>query len=248
MRAVVVGASSGLGRCIGIGLAQRGARVALLARRHDRLVEAAEEAGNGALAIRCDVTQESSSRAAVDEAADGLGGIDALVYASGIAPLARLADIDATTWRRAFDTNVIGASLITAAAVPHLTESHGTAVYLASHSASLTPPWPGLAAYSVSKAALDRLVDSWRAEHPSVGFTRVIVGECLGGEGASAVELGHEWDPEVLKDVGTLWAERNLLSDTFVDVEEVTSVVDTVLRAGSTASVPFVAVLPRPPT
>ena len=41
MRAVVIGASSGLGRCIGIGLAERGAQVALLARRHDRLVEAA---------------------------------------------------------------------------------------------------------------------------------------------------------------------------------------------------------------
>jgi NADP-dependent 3-hydroxy acid dehydrogenase YdfG len=58
MRAVVVGASSGLGRCIGVGLGQRGAPVALLARRHDRLVDAAKEAGAGALAIRCDVTDE----------------------------------------------------------------------------------------------------------------------------------------------------------------------------------------------
>ncbi len=47
MRTVVVGASSGLGRCIAIGLGKRGASVALLARRKDRRVDAAEEAGRG---------------------------------------------------------------------------------------------------------------------------------------------------------------------------------------------------------
>ena len=54
MRVIVVGASSGLGRCIAVGLAQRGAQVALMARRRERLVAAAEEAGNGAVAIACD--------------------------------------------------------------------------------------------------------------------------------------------------------------------------------------------------
>ena len=78
MRAVVVGASSGLGRCIGIGLAQRGANVALLARRRGNLDDAAKEAGNGALAIACDVTDEASVRAAIADASAGLGGIDAL--------------------------------------------------------------------------------------------------------------------------------------------------------------------------
>src|SRR5438128_1583151 len=122
MKTVVVGASSGLGRCIGVGLAQRGADVALLARRHERLVDAAKEAGPGSLAIACDVTDEASCRHAIDEAAVGLGGIDALVYASAVGPLARLVDVDAATWRHTFDTNVIGAALITAAAVPHLAE------------------------------------------------------------------------------------------------------------------------------
>src|SRR5438067_4616968 len=172
MKAVVIGASSGLGRCIGVGLAQRGAEVALLARRQDRLVDAAEEAGPGTLAIACDATDPASCHSAIEEAAQGLGGIDALVYTPGIGPLARLADVDAATWRRAFDTNVIGAALVTAAAIPHLTESRGAAAYLSSVSASQTPPWPGLGAYTVSKAALDQLVEAWRAEHPQVGFTR----------------------------------------------------------------------------
>jgi NAD(P)-dependent dehydrogenase (short-subunit alcohol dehydrogenase family) len=93
MRTVVVGASSGLGRSIATGLGQRGATVALLARRLDRLADAAREAGRGALAITCDVTDDSSCRTAIDEAAHGLGGIDALVYATGIGPLGHLVDI-----------------------------------------------------------------------------------------------------------------------------------------------------------
>src|SRR5215472_19319995 len=87
MRAVVVGASTGLGRCIGIGLARRGAQVALLARRNELLADAASEAGPGALAITCDVTDEAACQAAVDRAVGGLGGIDALVYAAGIGVL-----------------------------------------------------------------------------------------------------------------------------------------------------------------
>src|SRR5439155_11811238 len=120
MKTVVVGASSGLGRCIAVGLGQRGAEVAVLARRHDRLVDAAKEVGPGTLAIQCDVIDPASCQAAIDEAATGLGGIDALVYTPGIGPLARIEDVDVDTWRQTFDTNVIGASLVTAAALPHL--------------------------------------------------------------------------------------------------------------------------------
>src|SRR2546423_7245460 len=116
VRTVVVGASSGLGRCIGIGLARRGAHVALLARRRDRLDDAAKEAGPGTLAIECDVTDESSCRAAIAGAAAGLGGIDALVYAPGTRPLARLVDTDAQTWRTGLDTDVTGAAIVTSAA------------------------------------------------------------------------------------------------------------------------------------
>src|SRR5581483_11851445 len=90
MKVVVVGASSGLGRCIGVGLAQRGAQVALLARRRENLEVAAKEAGNGALAIACDVTDEESVRAALEQAATGLGGIDGLVYSSGVGALTKL--------------------------------------------------------------------------------------------------------------------------------------------------------------
>jgi NAD(P)-dependent dehydrogenase (short-subunit alcohol dehydrogenase family) len=247
MRAVVIGASSGLGRCIGTGLAHRGAHVALLARRHDRLVDAAKDAGDGALAVRCDVTDEESVRAAIAESVEGLGGIDALVYATGIGPLARIEQLDQATWRRAFDTNVIGAALVTAAALPHLQASTGAAAYLSSVSASLTPPWPGLAAYLVSKAALDKMVDAWRIEHPEVGFTRVTVGDCPGGEGELMTQFANEWDPELAVEVGPVWMERGLMNGGFIEVEELVQLVHGVVSHGSSASIPSVTITPRPP-
>ena len=164
MRAVIVGASSGLGRCIAKGLGERGDQVALLARRKDRLAEAAAEAGAGAVAIACDVTDEASVAAAIDEAATTLGGIDALVYAPGVGWVTRLEEVDVARWRSIFDTNVIGASVVTAAALPHLKASSGTAAYLSSTSSELTPPWPGLGVYAVSKAALCLLYTSDAAD------------------------------------------------------------------------------------
>src|SRR3546814_17443880 len=68
MRTVVVGASSGLGRCIGVGLAQRGSSVALMARRLDNLKAAAEEAGPEAYTIECAVTDSASCSSAIAEA------------------------------------------------------------------------------------------------------------------------------------------------------------------------------------
>jgi NAD(P)-dependent dehydrogenase (short-subunit alcohol dehydrogenase family) len=245
MRVVVVGASSGLGRCIGVGLAQRGAQVALLARRKERLVDAAAEAGGGALAVACDVTDAASCATAIAEAADGLGGIDGLVYAPAIGPLVRVEEMTAHHWREVFDTNVIGASLVTAAALPHLRAAAGTAAYLTSISASATPPWPGLGAYAVSKAALDKLVESWRAEHPSVGFSRVIVGDCAGGEGDAMTEFPNAWDAELAGEVAPIWAARGYLSGNLMPVERLVDAIELVLKAGAIDVIPSIMVTPR---
>jgi NAD(P)-dependent dehydrogenase (short-subunit alcohol dehydrogenase family) len=247
MRTVVVGASSGLGRCIAIGLARRGVHVALLARRRERLEKAAREAGSGALAIECDVTDAESCRAAISAAAGALGGIDSLVFTPAIGPLARLVDIDADTWRRAFETNVTGAAMVTAAAIPHLSASAGRAIYLSSVSASLTPPWPGLGAYVVSKAALDKLVEAWRVEHPAISFTRLVVGDCAGGEGDSQTGFAAGWDPKLAAELAPIWVQRGLLSGTLLNVDELVEVVDAILRAGTTVSLPSVTVTPRAP-
>ena len=244
-RVVVVGASSGLGRCIGTGLAQRGSRVALLARRKDRLAAAAAEAGGGTLTIECDVTDDTASRDAIQEAAAGLGGIDALVYTPGIGHLSRIEDTDFATWQRVFATNVTGASVVTAAALPYLQATSGVALYLSSVSASQTPPWPGLGSYAVSKAALDKLVEAWRAEHPDIGFTRVIVGDCAGGEGDAATGFADDWDPALLGDLMGGWVTRGYMTGNLMDVEQLVNVVDAITRTDSTVCIGSVTVAPR---
>ncbi len=246
MRTVVVRASAGSGAVSASGSPTRGARTALLARRQQRLESAAEEAGPGTLALTCDVTSTESCQSAINQAAEGLGGIDALVYTPRIGPLARLVDTDAETWRRVLDTNVIGAALVTAAAIPHLTESSGTTVYLSSvGTASMTPPWPGLGAYAVSKAALDKLVEAWRGEHPTVGFTRVVVGECMGGEGDSVPEFANGWDQELAAEVMQVWLDRNYMSGAFVGIEDLIAIVDSLLRQGGSVAIPSVTVASR---
>jgi len=237
---VVIGASSGLGRCIGVGLARRGARVALLARRRDRIEAASKEAGPGAVAIECDVTNEGSCRSAIGAAAEALGGIDNLVYTPAVAPLVRMIDTDAETWRRVFDTNVTGAAVATAAAVPYLAASGGKAVYLSSDAGSFTPPWPGLGAYGVSKAALERLVDAWRAEHPEIGFTCLIVGECEGGEGDAQTGMNIGWDPELAMNVYPGWLSRGYMPGRLMPVADVVEVVHTILRTDAATSMPIV--------
>jgi NAD(P)-dependent dehydrogenase (short-subunit alcohol dehydrogenase family) len=239
-RTVVIGASSGLGRCIGVGLARRGAKVALLARRRQRLEAATQEAGEGAVAVECDVTEQDSCLSAINSAAEALGGIDNLVYTSAICPLERIADTDAELWRKVLDTNVIGASLVTAAAVRHLADSGGKAVYLSSTSGTYGPPWPGLGAYAVSKAALERLVEVWQAEHPNIGFTNLIVGECPGGEGDSMTGMSFDWDRALAVRAQPLWLTRGCMGGKLMPVEDLVELVHMILRTDSSTSMPVV--------
>ena len=245
LRVAVVGASSGLGRCIAVGLAQRGARVALLARRQERLAAAAAEAGNGAVPIVCDVTDAASCQPAIAEAVGALGGLDALVYTTGMGVLAPLADVSAEQWAQLFATNVTGASLVTAAAAPHLAASGGSAVYLSSLSASYTTPWPMLGSYAVSKAALDKLVEAWRIEHPNIGFTRLAVGDSVGGPGDSQTEFNKDWDPATLDTAIRFWMEHKYMLGGLVDADHLTGVVESVIRCGKSSFIPYLTLAPR---
>lgn len=241
----MVGASSGLGRCVAIERGRQGDRVALLARRQDQLDQAAREAGSDSFGVRCDVKDETSCRDAIEEAATTLGGIDAVIYATGVGVLQRIEDIDAAAWRHAFETNVIGASLITAAALPHLKETTGVAAYISTVQGMVTPPWPGLGSYAVSKAALEKLIEAWRQEHPTVGFTRVSVGECAGGEGDAMTQFANDWDQDLAMEVMPTWLSRNYMTGLLIEVDELHRVMQAVLSLTASASIPSVTVMPR---
>ncbi|MET0476020.1 MAG: SDR family oxidoreductase [Mycobacterium sp.] len=246
LRVAVVGGSSGLGRCIGIGLAEKGARVAFLARRRDRLENAAKEAGNGAAAVVCDVTDASSCQQAVSDVVDAFGGLDGLVYTTGRGVLSPLADVSAEQWAQLFATNVTGASLFTAAAAPHLAASAGSAIYLSSLSASYSAPWPLLGAYAASKAALDKLVEAWRIEQPAIGFTRLAVGDSFGGTGDSQTEFNKAWDPEALDKAIRLWMEQGQMQGGLIDADHLADVVHSVLRCGKSSFIPYLTLAARP--
>jgi NAD(P)-dependent dehydrogenase (short-subunit alcohol dehydrogenase family) len=136
---------------------------------------------------------------------------------------------------------------VTTAALDHLVASHGTGVYLSSVSASLTPPWPGLGAYAVSKAALDKLVEAWRAEHAGVNFTRCIVGDCGGGPGDSATGFADNWDWDLAAELHPLWTSRGLLAGSLIDADHLVETIDAVLRGGASVTIPSITVAARPP-
>lgn len=234
-----------MGRCIGVGLGQAGEQVALLARRRARITDAAAQAGNGAVAIACDATDEVACKVAIDEAAEALGGIDALVYTPGVGHLARIETLTPQQWHDAFDINVVGAAITTAAALPYLKESSGVAAYLSSVSASQTPPWPGLSAYAVTKAAMDKMVDAWRGEHPAVGFTRIVVGDCAGGEGDAMTEFANGWDEDLRNELIPTWFQKGYLAGNLMPVQRLVDVVHMVLKAGAIDSIPSITAAPR---
>jgi NAD(P)-dependent dehydrogenase (short-subunit alcohol dehydrogenase family) len=204
-RVLVMGASSGVGRAVAVLAARSGARVALAARRSAQLEATAAElraAGSEALALACDVTREDECRSTVARAVATLGGLDAFVYASGISPLCLLGEAGQEDWRRVLDVNLIGASLVTAAAIGALAESGGRAVYVGSYSERQS--LPGIGLYSVSKSALRALIEAWRLEHPGVEFTRVVLGNTAG------TEFAKGWGPERTAAITKLWIERGM--------------------------------------
>ncbi|MHB8498793.1 MAG: short-chain dehydrogenase, partial [Acidimicrobiales bacterium] len=78
-----------------------------------------------------------------------------------------------------------------------------------------------------------------------IGFTRVTVGDCAGGEGDSMTEFPNDWDHELAAEMGQIWVNHQYIGGTLLEVEELVNVLDNLLRCGSTAHIPAVAVVPR---
>jgi NAD(P)-dependent dehydrogenase (short-subunit alcohol dehydrogenase family) len=106
--AFITGASSGIGEATARQLVAEGARVALVARRVDRLAELAEELGGSVMPVAADVADSVAVRTAVDEVEDQLGSISLLVNAAGIAKPALLGDVSDEDWRSMIDVNLSG--------------------------------------------------------------------------------------------------------------------------------------------
>ena len=124
--ALVTGASSGIGEATALALAAEGARVAIAARRRDRLEALAERiraSGGDAFVLEADVTDEQRARAVVAEAVAHFGRLDTLVNNAGVMLLGPIPDADVGEWKRMLDLNVSALMYCAHAALPHLLEA-----------------------------------------------------------------------------------------------------------------------------
>jgi NAD(P)-dependent dehydrogenase (short-subunit alcohol dehydrogenase family) len=111
-RALITGASRGIGKAIAIGLAHAGADVAVTARSQERLADTSNQivdAGRRSLAIAMDVSRVPNCAAAVEKAVSALGGLDILVNNAGVEQVCPSLEVDENLWDRILDTNLKGA-------------------------------------------------------------------------------------------------------------------------------------------
>jgi NADP-dependent 3-hydroxy acid dehydrogenase YdfG len=121
--ALVTGASSGIGEATALELAAQGARVAIAARRRERLDDLAARigaAGGEALVLETDVTDENAARAAVETTVSELGRLDTVVANAGAMLLGPIVDAPVEEWQRMVDLNILGLLYTSHAALPHL--------------------------------------------------------------------------------------------------------------------------------
>jgi NADP-dependent 3-hydroxy acid dehydrogenase YdfG len=121
--ALITGASSGIGEATARALAAQGAKVAVAARRLERLERLASEIGGDghtALAIQSDITEQEQAIAAVDRTVDELGRLDIVVNNAGQMLLGPIEEAPTEEWDRMIDLNLKGLINTTHAALPHL--------------------------------------------------------------------------------------------------------------------------------
>jgi len=214
---LVVGASSGIGRATALAAVRDGATVALAARRREDLEAAAHDCGPRARALTADVMVEDDVTHLVEEAASWMGGLDTVVYAAGRARLGPLAEVTADGLGVTWATNVTGAALVVARALPHLHRTEGAAVaFLSSH--SVGRPWPGLVPYAASKAALDELARGLRVEEPGLRVLRVVVGN-------TATGFADHWEPRAAGAALDRWLAEGYLRHRVLSADEVAEAV-----------------------
>jgi NAD(P)-dependent dehydrogenase (short-subunit alcohol dehydrogenase family) len=161
-RALVTGASSGLGRAIAIRFAAEGARVAVTGRRVEPLNEVAAAiaaAGGLATVVVADHLLEADNARCVTEAVAWLGGLDVLVNNAGAIGFDGVLAPKPDELRRMLELNFVAVYDLTCRAVPHLIEGRGPAILNVSSVAG-TRPYAGLLGYCVSKAAIDMFTQS----------------------------------------------------------------------------------------
>lgn len=170
-RAVLTGASSGIGAALAHALARAGVRVALAARSADKLngvAAAIRAAGGDAVAVPTDVTSPDDRERLVETAVAAFGGLDLLVNNAGVGSWGHFADSTEAICRTVLEVNFFAPVELTRLALPHLTRGSQPAVVNVTSMCGRKgmPAWPE---YSASKFALVGMSEAWRGEFERFG-------------------------------------------------------------------------------
>ncbi|HEY2600910.1 MAG TPA: SDR family oxidoreductase [Thermoleophilaceae bacterium] len=207
-RALVTGASSGIGAGIAEAFAREGAAVAVCGRDRERTqatVDAIAVAGGSAHPVFGDLSNPPDVERMVAEAVEALGGLDVVVNCAGIGELDGWVPVHEHSlgaWERTLAVNLTGPFLVSKSAIPHMLEGGGGALLHISSVCSITV-WAGDSAYSVSKAGLNMLSDHIAVEYADQGIrsNTLLPGEILTPlheAAASASPDAREWERRVL--------------------------------------------------
>lgn len=244
--AIVTGASSGIGRAIACAFGAESWKVAVGARRKDRLDEVAAEvetAGGEPFAHPLDVTDPRSIDDFFTAVEDGLGPVDTLVNNAGTSTPGRFHTIDDEALRREVDTNLLGPMLTSRRAITSLLArgNGGDLVFISSDATHHARP--RMAAYSATKAGVELLARSLAMELEGSGIRSTIV-----RVGPTVTEFGSSWPVDEIQELMEYWPRYGLQRHGGVlAAEDVARAVVTAVTAPAGVHVDTIEVQPEAP-
>ncbi|MEU7341622.1 SDR family oxidoreductase [Streptomyces sp. NPDC007074] len=239
--AVVTGASSGIGEASAEHLASLGAKVAVLARRADRLDDLAAritKSGGTALAVTVDVTDAAAVQAAADRVQAELGDADLLFNNAGVMLPGPIEELRADQWQRQIDLNVSGLMNVVGAFTPQLVRAageRGVADLINTSSSAAQNLYPTFAVYAGTKAFVTHLSKHLRVE---LGPKKVRV---------SAIEpgiVGTELQSHVTDEGARAWLEGSKETIDWLQSEDIAQTVGFIASLPLRVNLPQVFIMP----
>ncbi|MGW7243717.1 SDR family oxidoreductase [Streptomyces sp. NPDC054804] len=239
--AVITGASSGIGEASAEHLASLGAKVAVLARRADRLddlVARIGKNGGAAVAIAVDVTDAVAVRAAADRVQAELGAADLLLNNAGVMLPAPVEELRVDQWQRQIDLNISGLMNVIGAFTPQLVRAageRGVADLINTSSSAAHNLYPTFAVYAGTKAFVSHLSKHLRAE---LGPKKVRV---------SAIEpgiVGTELQDHVTDAGASAWLEGSKETVDWLQSDDIAQIVGFIASRPLRVNLPQVFIMP----